>query len=84
LQKAVKLGEGILEGPEEIAVDKEGVIYTAVRDGWIKRMQRNGSWENWKKVEGGLLLGITSSKNGGFIVCDAQQVCRCSGRIIRW
>lgn len=74
LQRVVKLGEGFLEKPEDVAVDVEnGVMYTATRDGWIKRLHRNGSWENWKRLGGDALLGITVAKNGGIFVCDAEK-----------
>lgn len=49
----------------------EGVAYTATRDGWIKKMHRNGSWENWKKIGAD---GITNSKEGDIIVYDAEKV----------
>ncbi|KAK1313314.1 Strictosidine synthase 1 [Acorus calamus] len=70
LQKGVKLGEGMLEGPEDVWVDKEGTLYTATRDGWIKRMHLNDSWEDWAKIDGGAALGITASASGGLIACD--------------
>ncbi|XP_045792305.1 protein STRICTOSIDINE SYNTHASE-LIKE 6-like [Trifolium pratense] len=71
LQNVIKLGEGFLKQPEDVCVDhKEGILYTATRDGWIKRMVRNGKWENWKHIDSSTLLGITTSKDGGLIVCD--------------
>jgi len=70
----IKLGEGFLKQPEDVCVDKNGVLYTATRDGWIKRMVRNGNWENWKHIDSSSLLGITTSKDGGLIVCDATKV----------
>lgn len=73
----IKLGEGILEKPEDICVDKKGVLYTATRDGWIKRMFRNGSWENWKMIAtDDTLLGITTTSTGHLIVCDTEKVTR--------
>lgn len=69
-----KLGEGFLDRPEDVVVDRDGILYTAVRDGWIKRMHKNGSWENWKKIDSDALLGIATSKEGGLIVCDAEKV----------
>lgn len=72
----IKLGEGILQGPEDVIVDREGLLYTAVRDGWIKRLHKNGSWENWKRIESDSLLGITISKEGALVVCDAEMVNR--------
>ncbi|KAM6583581.1 hypothetical protein CsatB_010583 [Cannabis sativa] len=73
LQEVSKLGEGFLERPEDVAVDKEGIIYTATRDGWIKRMHKNGSWENWKMLGGHTLLGITTTKEGDLLVCDTEK-----------
>ncbi|KAJ6699020.1 STRICTOSIDINE SYNTHASE-RELATED [Salix purpurea] len=73
LQGVTKLGEGFLDGPEDFVFDRDGVLYTAVRDGWIKRMHKNGSWENWKKIDSDSLLGIATSREGGLIVCDAEK-----------
>ncbi|PKA52329.1 Strictosidine synthase 1 [Apostasia shenzhenica] len=68
-----KLGEGRLVGPEDICVGRDGMLYTATRDGWIKRMQSNGSWENWKLIGGPSLLGVASTREGDIIVCDALK-----------
>lgn len=73
LQGVVKLGEGFLENPEDVAVEENGVLYTATRDGWIKRLYRNGSLENWRRLGGDTLLGITVATNGGIFVCDAEK-----------
>ncbi|KAL4341256.1 hypothetical protein GQ457_08G003580 [Hibiscus cannabinus] len=73
LQEVIKLGEGFLPGPEDVAVDEKGVLYTATRDGWIRRLHRNGSWEDWMKQESSTLLGITTAKRGGLIVCDCEK-----------
>ena len=43
LQEVTKIGEGFLNKPEDLCFDEEGTLYTATRDGWIKRMHRNGS-----------------------------------------
>ncbi|OMO91784.1 Six-bladed beta-propeller, TolB-like protein [Corchorus olitorius] len=67
LQRVTKLGEGLLKGPEDVAVDENGILYTATRDGWIRKLHKNGSWENWKKQESQGLLGITTAKGGGLI-----------------
>ncbi|GLJ10842.1 hypothetical protein SUGI_0136390 [Cryptomeria japonica] len=72
LQTVEKLGEGFLDGPEDSAVDSNGLIYTATKDGWIKRMHPNGSWEEWKNL-GGSPLGLTVSKSGHLIVCDPAR-----------
>ena len=54
-------------------MDKEGVVYTATRDGWIKRLHKNGSLENWRMLEGDTLLGITITEAGDLIVCDSDK-----------
>ncbi|XP_059432040.1 protein STRICTOSIDINE SYNTHASE-LIKE 4-like [Corylus avellana] len=75
LQRVSKLGEGFAKGPEDVCVNKEGIIYTATRDGWIKRLHRNGSLENWKMTNSDTLLGITITKEGegDLIVCDSEK-----------
>ncbi|KAG4990761.1 hypothetical protein AAZX31_09G068000 [Glycine max] len=74
LQNIIKLGEGLLKEPEDVVVDKEGTLYTATRDGWIKRLRRNnGKWENWKHIDSHTLLGIATAKEGGLIVCDTSK-----------
>jgi hypothetical protein len=67
------LGEGVLDRPEDTAVDNRGLIYTASHDGWIKRMHLNGSWEDWKMVGVGA-LGLTVSRSGDVLVCMPNQV----------
>ncbi|XP_027333217.1 adipocyte plasma membrane-associated protein-like [Abrus precatorius] len=73
LQNIIKIGEGFLKDPEDVCVDKEGILYTATRDGWIKRLRKNENWENWKHIDSDALLGITTAKDGGLIVCDAAK-----------
>lgn len=71
----IKLGEGIVNHPEDVSVDGNGVLYTATGDGWIKRMHPNGTWEDWQQVGSQSLLGLTTTKeNNVIIVCDSQQV----------
>eukprot|EP00249_Psilotum_nudum_P008177 c21094_g1_i1 orf=107-1186(+) len=69
LQRVERLGEGLVDGPEDIAVDERGIIYTATRDGWIKRMWPNGSWESWMHV-GGRPLGLSIGAHGEILVCE--------------
>lgn len=73
LQGVEKLGEGILKDPEDVCVDENGVLYTATRDGWIKRLHRDGFWENWTMLNSELLLGITATRRGGLVVCDTEK-----------
>lgn len=72
------LGEGILNKPEDVVIDREGALITATRDGWIKKMHTNGTWEFWKFLASDSMLGITTSSTPGhFIVCDAANVRHC-------
>ncbi|KAK9274789.1 hypothetical protein L1049_022041 [Liquidambar formosana] len=73
LQSVIKIGEGLLKAPEDVCVDKEGIIYTATRDGWIKRLHKNGSLEDWKMIESHALLGVTITMAGDLLVCDAEK-----------
>ncbi|KAL0410401.1 UNVERIFIED_CONTAM: hypothetical protein Slati_3629800 [Sesamum latifolium] len=74
LQEVIKLGEGLVKQSDDVAVDRStGVVYTATRDGWIKRLLRNGTWESWKQTGSGSLLGLTTTTDGGVVVCDAEQ-----------
>ncbi|KAH6818378.1 hypothetical protein C2S51_001981 [Perilla frutescens var. frutescens] len=73
LQDVIKLGEGLLKQPEDVALDKNGVLYTVTRDGSVQRLHRNGTWENWWQIHSPSLLGITTTAAGDLIVCDANQ-----------
>ncbi|MCD7447223.1 hypothetical protein HAX54_026342 [Datura stramonium] len=73
LQRANKLGEGFLDRPEDVVVDKMGILYTATRDGWIKRRHKNGTWESWKYIGRDSLLGLEVSSAGHIIVCDTEE-----------
>lgn len=73
-----KLGEGILDKPEDILVDDESTLVTATRDGWIWKMHSNGTWETWKNLASDSILGIAKSATPGHIlVCDAASVRHC-------
>jgi hypothetical protein len=74
-QNLEKLGEGMLSAPEDVYVDDaSGEVFTATRDGWVRRMRANGSWERWGLVGGTGLLGVAPSADGAMLVCDADKV----------
>ncbi|KAI7740360.1 hypothetical protein M8C21_009433, partial [Ambrosia artemisiifolia] len=74
LQKVIKIGEGILNKPEGLCLDQKGMLYTATRDGWIKRLHTNGTCENWKKIhDRDTLLGLIVTKAGDLVVCDTEE-----------
>ncbi|KAH9652746.1 Str synth domain-containing protein [Citrus sinensis] len=83
LQDFIKVGEGSVNHPEDASVDKNGVIYTATRDGWIKRLQ-DGTWVNWKFIDSQTLLGLTSTKEGHLIICDNanHNLNRCANDVV--
>ncbi|KAI4377816.1 hypothetical protein MLD38_015390 [Melastoma candidum] len=73
LHGTVKLGVG-LQGPEDVCIDEDGVLYTATRDGWIKRLRKGESaWEDWVFVHNSSILGIAASRHGGLVVCDTEK-----------
>lgn len=73
----IKLGEGFVKDPESVAVDKkDGTIYASTRDGWIKKIHKNGTCQDWMMIGGNTLLGITISitNPNHLFVCDATKV----------
>ncbi|KAL3825439.1 hypothetical protein ACJIZ3_021468 [Penstemon smallii] len=74
LQEVTKLGEGLLKQPEDVAIDKLGILYTATRDGCIQRLHKNGTWDTWWQIDSDSLLGLITTEAGDLIVCDANKV----------
>ena len=60
-------------GPEDIALDARLRIYAATHDGWIVRLDADGSNpQNWAQT-GGRPLGIDFDGNENLIVADAYR-----------
>ncbi|KAH9289364.1 hypothetical protein KI387_033481, partial [Taxus chinensis] len=79
LRSAYKVGYGQVLGPEDLAVDSEGRLYTACADGWVKRVSfvNNDTHsslqvEKWAYV-GGRPLGVALGLHGELLVCDPDQ-----------
>ncbi|KAL2333903.1 hypothetical protein Fmac_015116 [Flemingia macrophylla] len=78
LRGAEVVGEGHVEGPEDLAYDAAArVIYTGCEDGWIKRVTVNDSVaesfvQDWVNT-GGRPLGLALKGNGDLIVADAEK-----------
>ena len=72
LQKAELLAVGKIHGPEEVAVDSRGRIYTGTRDGKIMRLWPDGKLEIFTETKG-RPLGIQLDKNENLIVCDSYE-----------
>lgn len=84
LQKAKKLFEGQILGPESITADKNGVLYTGAQDGRILAFNSTHLWtitRTGKDVPGcgsfelepvcGRPKGLKFNKNGDLLVLDA-------------
>ncbi|ACL06003.1 Strictosidine synthase [Desulfatibacillum aliphaticivorans] len=67
----VNIGPGT--GPEAVAVDAEGRIYTGTAQGWIVRLDKDGkNPQNWVNTAG-RPLGMAFSPDGNLIVADAVE-----------
>ncbi|MEH6549940.1 MAG: SMP-30/gluconolactonase/LRE family protein [Pseudomonadales bacterium] len=71
LKSVSLIAKGEVYGPEDIAVDAEGVIYAGMQDGRISRIV-DGKIESWINT-GGRPLGLHFDAQGNLIVCDAWK-----------
>ena len=62
---------GAEEGPEHIAIGKDGKLYTTVTSGNILRMNPDGSEQEIFVNTGGRVLGFDFDKSGNLIAADA-------------
>jgi sugar lactone lactonase YvrE len=72
LTKAERIAEGLISGPETIALDDADNIYGGTQDGKIKRLKPDGTIEQFAET-GGRPLGIMFDQEGNLIVCDAYK-----------
>jgi sugar lactone lactonase YvrE len=64
---------GSNHGPEDIALDRTGRIYAATREGWIVRLDADGSNpQHWAQTDG-RPLGMEFDGQGNLIVADAYR-----------
>ncbi len=70
LSHSERLAEGLLFGPEDIAIDDAGRIYGGTQDGHSNRINTDGSVETWATT-GGRPLGLHFDQQQNLIVCDA-------------
>ncbi|MBN1496717.1 MAG: SMP-30/gluconolactonase/LRE family protein [Spirochaetes bacterium] len=66
------IAAGKVDGPEDLAFDKQGRLYTGTADGAIIRITTDGAAEAFAKT-GGRVLGLRFDPLGNLIVCDAYQ-----------
>ena len=72
LLKAVeRIGRG--KGPELIALDRQGRIYSGFEDGRVARFEQDGSGYTLIANTGGRPLGVFVHPDGSVIVCDAKK-----------
>ncbi|PSF10470.1 SMP-30/gluconolactonase/LRE family protein [Marinobacter halophilus] len=72
LRLADLLARDQVYGPEDTAVDAQGVLYTGTQDGKIVRVFPDGRVENWLDTEG-RPLGMVFNGEGNLIVADAWR-----------
>ncbi|KAI3980618.1 hypothetical protein MKX01_025183 [Papaver californicum] len=78
LEASLRIGEGHLPGPEDLAYDSEtGFIYTGCNDGWIRRLKLTDTGsdmkvEDWVYV-GGRPLGIAFGPDKQLIVAESGK-----------
>src|SRR5688500_1710035 len=58
-------------GPEDVAVDDDGRIFTGVEDGRILRVAPDGATVDMVTHVGGRPLGVELHPDGSLIVCNA-------------
>ncbi len=71
LQKAELLARGEIHGPEDIAIDREGRIYSGLADGRVVRLEA-GKVVTLANT-GGRPLGMAFDAGGNLIICDAAK-----------
>ena len=62
-------GVGMLDAPEEVTIDQNGVIYTGLENGDIVKVSIDGSVTPWVNT-GGRPLGMMFDSSNNLIVCD--------------
>jgi sugar lactone lactonase YvrE len=70
---SVRLRNIVGRGPEDVAVDSAGRIYTGVADGRVIRLSSDGSVPEVIAETGGRPLGIEVDQDSHLIVCDAER-----------
>ncbi len=73
LAKVEWLGRGSLPGPESVAVDPEGRVYTGTRDGEVHRFDPKTSRFETIARTGGRPLGMQVDPSGNLVVCDTDK-----------
>ncbi len=72
LVDAQLIAEGLLNGPEDVAIDEQGRLYCGSADGVIHRVWSDGLVEVFART-GGHPLGLDFDPAGNLIVCEPFQ-----------
>jgi len=72
LLDAELIGAGLLNGPEDVAIDEEGRLYAGSGNGVIQRILLDGQVEVFATT-GGHPLGLDFDTEGNLIVCEPVQ-----------
>lgn len=72
LQNAELLALGEINGPEEVALDSQGRVYSGTQDGKIMMLTPDGKLSVFAETFG-RPLGMQFDKNHNLIVCDADK-----------
>lgn len=72
LESSELIAVGQVYGPEDVAVDSQGIIYGGTQDGKIVRVHPDGTVEDWVTING-RPLGLHFDAQGNLIVCDAYK-----------
>lgn len=72
LKEAELLAEGKVEGPEDVTVDDQGLLYVGTAAGKVMRILPDNGVET-VAVTGGRPLGMMFDHDGKLIVCDAEK-----------
>lgn len=73
LKSIERIGQNIGKGPEAVAFDSQGRIYTGFDDGRVARFEADGSGYTLIANTGGRPLGLFIHPDGSVIVCDASK-----------
>lgn len=73
LRDVQRLAVGVGTGPEGLAIDAIGRVYTGYDDGRVIRLERNGASYVDIGNTGGRPLGIDFDHNGDLVVADAKK-----------
>ncbi len=73
LTNATRIGEGLMHGPEDTAMDAEGLLYTGFEDGRIVRFDPDNVEATMEEIAntGGRPLGLEFHPDGYLVVADA-------------